>query len=346
MDVEAITALRNAIINGYRATTITNYLTVSGYALVVADYLHTFPDEVRLMWPSPLSLPKVLFFTLRYYIFPHSVLAALYGQVVGLSPKACKAAFYHLGISTSLCAVLSEAILYIRVYAFSGRNKKILAWSLCQSIGVWVSSYIILARFLASVEYFEWPFGNATCLPVAGKSYLLGVVFAILLTSVFVTMCIMAWIAYSKHRTFNSTLVKIFYRDGIFYFICLSILASANIFVAFAAPEGYKFLFILPESDIHVILATRMLLHLREWAERETVVESGRSGGARGGGMGMEFSTTLQRCPSPMEFHKRSDPGGPWKSVGSCNTPTTLSTGRWTATTLDDYDQDSHGRAY
>ncbi|KAF6752126.1 hypothetical protein DFP72DRAFT_464779 [Ephemerocybe angulata] len=308
--------------------------------------IYTFPLKVRLMWGSPLSLPKVLFFTLRYYIFPHHVLAALYGQIVDLSPKACKAAFWHLGVSTSMCVVLSEAILYIRVYAFSGRNKKILAWSLFQSIGVWVSSFILLAKFMATVEYFEWPFGNVTCMPVAGKSYLLGVVFAILLTSVFVTMCIMAWLAYSKHRTFNSTLVKIFYRDGIFYFICLSILASANIFVAFAAPEGYKFLFVQTEADIHVILATRMLLHLREWAERETVVESGRNGGGHGGGMGMEFSTTLQRYPSPMEFHKRSDLGGPWKSEGSCNTPTTASTGRWTTTTLDDNSQDSHGRAY
>ncbi|KAF6761955.1 hypothetical protein DFP72DRAFT_1061244 [Ephemerocybe angulata] len=285
MDVEAITrALRDAIINGYRATTITNYLAASGYALVAADFLHTFPDEVRLMWPSPLSLPKVLFFTLRYYIFVHHVLAALYGQVVDLSPKACKAAFWHLGVSTSLCVILAEGILFIRVYAFSGRNKKVLAWIMFQCIGVSVSSFILLTKFMATVEYFEFPFGNVTCMPVAGKSYLLGAVFAILLTSVVVTMCIMGWLAYSKHRTFNSTLLKIFYRDGIFYFVCLSILASANIFVAFAAPEGYKFLFVQTEADIHVILSTRMLLHLREWAERETVVESGRNGGGLGGG--------------------------------------------------------------
>ncbi|KAF5333618.1 hypothetical protein D9611_002766 [Ephemerocybe angulata] len=268
MDVEAITrALRDAIINGYRATTITN----------AADFLHTFPDE-----PS------------------HSVSD---GQVVDLSPKACKAAFWRLG-----------GILFIRVYAFSGRNKK----------GVSVSSFILLTKFMATVEYFEFPFGNVTCMPVAGKSYLLGAVFAILLTSV-----VGAPILWKEQQEPQNT----------------KFLASANIFVAFAAPEGYKFLFVQTEADIHVILSTRMLLHLREWAERETVVESGRNGGGLGGGMGMGFSTTLQRHPSPMEFQKRSDLGEPWKGKG-CNTPTTASTGRWTTTTLDDYSQDSHGRIY
>jgi hypothetical protein len=35
-------------------------------------------------------------------------------------------------------------------------------------------------------------------------------------------MAIMAYIAYNKHRNFNSTLLSIFYRDGVYYFVCLS----------------------------------------------------------------------------------------------------------------------------
>lgn len=37
-----------------------------------------------------------------------------------------------------------------------------------------------------------------------------------------VVMLIMMFIAYRKHRNFNSALLTVFYRDGIFYFICLS----------------------------------------------------------------------------------------------------------------------------
>lgn len=37
-----------------------------------------------------------------------------------------------------------------------------------------------------------------------------------------VVMFIMVYLAFRKHRDLNSTLLTIFYRDGIFYFICLS----------------------------------------------------------------------------------------------------------------------------
>jgi hypothetical protein len=80
-------------------------------------------------------------------------------------------------------------------------------------------------------------------------------------------MFIMMYIAFRKHKNFNSTLLSVFYRDGIFYFICLSgaskclfsdvsstgswcvdydvALASANIVVNLAAPEGgFKFLLV------------------------------------------------------------------------------------------------------
>jgi hypothetical protein len=76
-------------------------------------------------------------------------------------------------------------------------------------------------------------------------------------------MGMMIYFVFTKHRNFNSALLTIFYRDGIFYFLaitgmhsgfsnhcaaflqaCLLVLASANIIVNFAAPTGYKFLFI------------------------------------------------------------------------------------------------------
>ena len=46
--------------------------------LKTADFLHTFPDEVRFMWPAPLSLPKVLFLVLRYYhVVVHGAICAV-----------------------------------------------------------------------------------------------------------------------------------------------------------------------------------------------------------------------------------------------------------------------------
>lgn len=78
-------------------------------------------------------------------------------------------------------------------------------------------------------------------------------------------MLIMVYIGYSKHKGYDSALLRMFYRDGVFYFACLSstavqlphksmlltpahssvaALAIFNSIMNFAAPLAYKFLFI------------------------------------------------------------------------------------------------------
>ncbi|TEB32172.1 hypothetical protein FA13DRAFT_287702 [Coprinellus micaceus] len=265
-----VTALEY-IIDGYNATKYTNYLGVGGFALIVADYLHTLPDEVRLMWPSPLSTPKVLFYILRYYLFIHHVLTVLYGERVDLTPEECYAGFVRVTVSSAIVITIAEAILFLRVYAFSGKQRSMLIYLSIQFVAVHAGVFGVLARYISTVKYVKYPFNNMTCMPSTGESELLGITFALLLTSVVVVMLMMMYIAFLKHRDLNNALMMIFYRDGIFYFICISALASTNIFVNFFAPHGYKFLFVQTEVDIHVILATRMLLHLRRWAERERV---------------------------------------------------------------------------
>ncbi|KAF6751509.1 hypothetical protein DFP72DRAFT_475194 [Ephemerocybe angulata] len=322
-----------AIIKGYKATQYVNYLGVAGHALIVADFLHTFPNEIRLMWPTPLSIPKALFFSLRYYILVHHVLAILYGLPTGLSPETCRIAFLRIGISSILVVTASEAILFIRVYAFSGRNKKILVYLILQFIAIHATAFALLTRFLKTVNFVKLPIPNLVCMPASAKSTMLGGVFALLLGSVVIVMFIMMYIAFRKHRNFNSALLTVFYRDGIFYFICLSALASANILVNLAAPEGgLKFLFVQTEIDIHVILSTRMLLHLRGWAERDR--RAGKNVDTNTMAGALEYSTayhghahgTRDRAPSPMQFQAR-EVAAPLRSHLSATTTTKSGSG-------------------
>jgi hypothetical protein len=88
-------------------------------------------------------------------------------------------------------------------------------------------------------------------MPAEADSMLISGVFALLLASVLsmhfrchgpessrlthpviqriVVMFIMMYLAFRKHRDLNSPLLTMFYRDGIFYFVCLSgMLASSR----------------------------------------------------------------------------------------------------------------------
>ncbi|KAF5325646.1 hypothetical protein D9611_000314 [Ephemerocybe angulata] len=299
-------AVMEAVVDGYTAILYTSYIATGGFALVVADYIHTFPDEVRLMWFAPLSVPKVLFFAVRYYVLVNNIFAALFvpgGVTTGFSPSECKSAFVRSAVSSPLVVVGAEVILFYRVYGFSGRSRWMLIYLVSQFIAIHVTSFIFLSRYLRSLAFIQWPFSRMSCMPFKADATLLGAVFAALLSSVIVAMLIMVFIAYRKHRGFNSALLQAFYRDGVVYFICLSALASANIGVSFAASSGYKYLFTQLEIDAHAILATRMLLHLRDVANRDTVAVMS-SGLSSSNDRILMRPYTTQTVSSQMRFEK------------------------------------------
>ncbi|KAF5334379.1 hypothetical protein D9611_013559 [Ephemerocybe angulata] len=313
-------AVVHSIVEGYEATKYTNYLAVGGFALIMADYLQTFPDEVRLMWPGRMTLPKAIFFALRYYSMAHHILALMYGERTGLTPSECKASFERVSISTAAIIVTAEALLFLRVYAFSGKNRKMHAYLILLFIAIQASASFLLYKFLDSVKFVKSPFLNMVCLPLHLNSTLLAYVFTLLLLSVIIVMLIMVCIAFKKQGNFNSALVTTFYRDGIFYFICLSALASANIIVNFAAPAGYKFLFIQTEADLHVILSTRMLIHLRACADRDPHL-SGRPGRGQVHHSGGMSTSDVDICETGVELVTIELPYHEMATIGTVKPP-------------------------
>ncbi|TEB31134.1 hypothetical protein FA13DRAFT_1791839 [Coprinellus micaceus] len=279
-------ALIALLVEAQRAVKIVGYVTMSSHALVIADFVHTFPDEVRLMWPTPLSLPKVLFFIPRYYIFANNVFWALSMYRTDLTPEECTIDFRRLTLSSQMVVLISEAILFFRVYAFSGENKKLLVWLVLQFLGLYIGGKVyLLVKYMQSVKFVQFPFTGMYCIPAEVEHQYLSYVFALLLVNIVVIMGIMMVLAFLKHRNLKSNLLRVFYRDGIYYFVLLSSFAIANIIINAAFSNGgLEYLFINMEVNLHVILSTRMILHLRLWAERDS------NNGALGSGAAGRFT--------------------------------------------------------
>ena len=51
----------------------------------------------------------------------------------------------------------------------------------------------------------------------------------------------MMYLAFMKHKNFNNGLLRIFYRDGVYYFMLLSGFAIANIIANTTPPVRYPF---------------------------------------------------------------------------------------------------------
>lgn len=256
----------------FKAQTIWNYAIISSCTIVVVDYIQTLPDEVRHMWTAPLSIPKLLFIAVRYSIF-FKVFSAM--VVPGtffannFSVNGCLR-WFRLTAATSLFIMItSEAILFYRVYAISGRGRRILVALAVQFIVIHAGVAYFVGAYISSVKFTnsQLPAGT-TCMMISSNGPLNSAVFATLLGSVTIAMLLMVAFLFRKHWGFDSKLLTAFYSDGISYFVCLAVLISVNVAVNWVAQKSYKFILILFEMDAHAILSTRMLLHIRKVADK------------------------------------------------------------------------------
>ncbi|KAJ2927493.1 hypothetical protein H1R20_g9596, partial [Candolleomyces eurysporus] len=124
---------------------------------------------------------------------------------------------------------------------------------------------VLVSKFYETVEFVD-PLVPTLCMPAAANQKLFGGVFIFFLASIIVAMLGMLYIIYREYKTHRSSLLAAFYWDGATYFACLS--GKFEIFL-FSAEPSYRFILSQPEANLHAVLATRMMLHLRSTAERE-----------------------------------------------------------------------------
>ncbi|KAJ2933678.1 hypothetical protein H1R20_g3408, partial [Candolleomyces eurysporus] len=233
-----------ALIEAMKANRTVNYAAIGMTALITADYLHTLPREVQLMWPTKLSVPKVLFFLVRYYTFVHSMLSAWHHGAVALTgDAACYQPFAVDAYSCLVTHALCEAISYVRAYAFSGRNRYVLGFLVILFVSIHSVEFYILAKFVKTVRFATLPPPiQAGCVAIKGDNRALSLIFELILVSLAtVTILMIAtawWRRRQSHGAEAGSLLKLFYRDGIFYFIFLSTLAVANIIFDHTAPSN------------------------------------------------------------------------------------------------------------
>lgn len=130
--------------------------------------------------------------------------------------------------------------MFYRVYTFSGRSRSIAVYLGLQFIGIFSAMLILLLKFLENVEYTRWP--GRLCTPIVADNSRIGEVFILLLlSSVVVVMAIMIYMALCRHRGLNSALLKVFYRDGVFYFFLLFAVTSQLLCATSSRQKGITF---------------------------------------------------------------------------------------------------------
>ncbi|EFI27271.1 hypothetical protein CC1G_15099 [Coprinopsis cinerea okayama7 len=299
-----------------------HYFTPVAATVFLADYLHTLPLEVSLIWPSEWSFAKILFLLNRYW-----VLDIIFRHFVdhGSSPSVCRMGFISSTTFAFFGFLLSEAIMFLRLFALSGRNRWMGGWLGFQFFILHFAPFVAVCVFIRDVEYEPSPIPSVMpCLPVAQGSARWK---EIALYSVGLG-------SHTQHRSTKSSLLSIFYRDGLIYFLGLAITSLVNIVISATVPFNCDAMFLMyvpfphphlhpllplplhsrltnfhktdththtrirkssPQRTIHAILANRAILHLREQGRKDvqagssTTLDFGGNTNGSGGG-----STTVR----------------------------------------------------
>ncbi|KAF6763674.1 hypothetical protein DFP72DRAFT_1136323, partial [Ephemerocybe angulata] len=248
----------------------TNYFAVASLTVLIADYLQTVDLEIALIWPTRLNLVKLVYYVNRYLPFVFLPVIIFYNVAPPLSPKqACKILFSVPCMGIACCLLVSEVILYIRVYALSGKTRPMVIFLALHGSAIIIVCLILFAWYQALGRFAPSPFPEvAGCFGVSsanGKFVL--ACFSLLLYNGIVTTGLCIWFGLKMYWiSRDSALVKIFYRDGTFYFVMLVALSLTNGLVALLAPAKYRFMMAIPQEVMHNVISSRMILHIREHA--------------------------------------------------------------------------------
>ncbi|TEB34241.1 hypothetical protein FA13DRAFT_1789384 [Coprinellus micaceus] len=275
------------LVRAVNADRVVTNAALAAIAAVYFDYLITLPREIELMWNRKFTIPKVLYFFLKYWVMVHSVL----WMTLNLDPKytggACNGPFDRNGsgiVSAHYSSSQKESAITEYTH-FSGKNKWLggsLLVMFLRGVNSWeefdqayagVGFYFVL-KFLGTVEFFDLPNEGLGCLASKGNGIPLFLAAIGLVVGLTISTSIMIGIGLRRRRAMMgpNKLFRIFYQDGIFYFLSLFILSVLNIAIFLVAPPGMQLLFVQPLVHFSAVLSTRMILHLRQWSAKQQII--------------------------------------------------------------------------
>ncbi|KAJ7120990.1 hypothetical protein C8R44DRAFT_170912 [Mycena epipterygia] len=238
---------------------------VVNITILVFDYSLTLNREMSLIWLSKWSISKILFCLSRYSPVFDVPILLYYSMKSDMSFEHCSQLYAGTAWGTIFGIAAAEAILVLRTYALSGRKRGVLIFFTT----LWacaVSASIVLSElFLRSVTYGPPPSPDIPgCFLTQGNVVFATIPFVIVLLNDTIIMAYTVWIGLTNYRHSRNPVVATLYRDGIMYYLFLSIISAINLVTLLKAPTAMAQLFNTFLRVMHSVLSTRILLHVRD----------------------------------------------------------------------------------
>jgi len=237
------------------------YTVLMGWAITFYDHSIQLDREVDLVWSrifnTRFSVSTSLYLLARFTL-PFAYLLNLNEDLKALQSPSLR----DLKISVEWVEIFSQCVIAVimglRTYAIWDRNRLVLLVLVC--VGSTVPGIgIFLGVSIANGSHSQ-QFTNA----VSFRSMLLSLMSLIF---DFAVICLTIGRSVQLKRVHRYTpggVLDTILRDGSIYFIALAATHLLNVLTFWFAPEALVGLAIAPSRSIAVVLATRLMLNLRE----------------------------------------------------------------------------------
>jgi len=275
--MEDFTKLWPMIIMAASAIQFTRWMTVATYSLQVYEWLICFSDEYLYVHKARWTSVKLAYLICRYYplfFFPVYLWALVGNHTTSVCAKYTKAIY----ILVALMPMISQAVFIIRTYAFTGRNKFVLAflisgwmallvfilWTLIAQYVVFLQMHTIFGPYYACiVEDPSLPAkamaGEPIGIDTIGVYALASFCFDSVMTALVFIHCI-------RFRTTWGPLGKAFIGQGLIAYALMSSI-DLVISVVLLMPDGEHDGLAILRTPTSCIIACRLILTFRRRAD-------------------------------------------------------------------------------
>ncbi|KAJ7917200.1 hypothetical protein B0H13DRAFT_1995645 [Mycena leptocephala] len=250
-------ALANLIFTGLQDIQATRFAQLASSAIIIFDHIITLDEEVELIWKSPWSMGKALFFIVP--LFSPS-----------LTDTVSLRFFRWQGWTGLIACMIAEVILQMRLYALYFLNKKVLALMVTTFIVSSASSAVIMGKVLQGITARAHALpGTTFCVPFGVPDYF----FAFWIPIIGFESLLCGLALYRGFQTFRAAgspfqsgrhLVAILIRDSILYFLVMFATYFTNMLVWVSAPTNLLEIPIAFSVALSCCLGNRMILNVRE----------------------------------------------------------------------------------
>lgn len=308
------------IIESLSSVRIVHYIGIGTAALLLYDLVLCLPKEIEFVWSTPSSLPKALYFIVRYLPIPWAILQACV-MIFPFESKFCIAYVPGLLLAQTLTYIAATWLLCIRVLVLYPSNRRlsifvysnlIVAHVAIIAVGVHAilsgeNGYINGLSYTEALQFA--PRKNSCAL---ATPRLLGIVLLFLLPLEVILVGLQLKHCIDRRQltrgvyTSGIPLLDTFYQDGAVYFIFIFAVRLTTGILLSTRLVWPCYLLTFIEYSFTSIAISRLFIHLRVVVQRLKWDISVPSTQARSGFTGL-FHQPNESALSGDPFQQRTE---------------------------------------